>query len=55
MRSLSASRDKAPAYLIIASNTIIAIIWGTLIYIIFQIYRIKKEGRVKPRLTNTLK
>ena len=45
-RSLSASREKAPMYLIIASNLIIAVIWGTIIFIIFQIFRIKKEGNL---------
>jgi hypothetical protein len=45
-RSLSASRDKAPMYLIIVSNLIIATIWGVLIYIIFQVYRIKKAGKL---------
>jgi hypothetical protein len=45
-RSLSASREKAPMYLIIASNLIIAVIWGTILYVIFQIFRIKKESRV---------
>jgi hypothetical protein len=45
-RSLSASREKAPMYLIVASNLIIAVIWGTILYVIFQIFRIKKEGRV---------
>jgi hypothetical protein len=45
-RSLSASRDKAPTYLIVASNLIIAIIWGTLIYIIFQVFRIRNARRI---------
>jgi len=43
-RSLSAARDKAPTYLIIVSNGIIAIIWGTLVYVIFQIFRIKRAS-----------
>jgi len=41
-RSLSAARDKAPTILILTSNFIIAIIWGTILYVIFQVYRIKK-------------
>lgn len=44
-RSLSASRDKAPMYLIIVSNSIIAIIWGTIFYIILQLIKIKKSTR----------
>lgn len=46
MRSLSASRDKAPMVLIIVSNTIIAIIWGTLIFVIYQIVRIRKASHL---------
>jgi len=44
-RSLSASRDKAPIYFIIASNLIIAGIWGTLIYVIFQLFKIRRISR----------
>jgi hypothetical protein len=44
-RSLSASREKAPMYLIIASNVIIAVIWGTILYVILQVFRIKKASR----------
>jgi hypothetical protein len=45
MRSLSASREKAPMMLIIASNVIIAGIWGTLVYVVFQLFRIKKAAK----------
>ncbi|MBK5285791.1 MAG: hypothetical protein JJE25_10350 [Bacteroidia bacterium] len=45
-RSLSASREKAPMYLIIVSNIIIAIIWGTIFYVIFQIFRIRKASKL---------
>ncbi len=45
-RSLSASREKAPMYLIVVSNLIIGVIWGTIFYVIFQIFRIKKESRL---------
>lgn len=45
-RSLSASRENAPMYLIVVSNLIIAVIWGTIIYIIFQVFRIKKESKL---------
>jgi len=41
-RSLSASREKAPIYFMVASDLIILAIWGTLIYIIFQVFKIKK-------------
>lgn len=44
-RSISASRGRAPIYFIIASNLIIAGIWGTLIYVIFQIFKIRKISK----------
>jgi len=45
-RSLSASREKAPYILIIASNLIIGGIWITLFYVAFQLFvRIKKSAR----------
>ena len=43
-RSLSASRAKAPMYLIIASNTIIIGIWLTLVYVVLQLFKIKKNA-----------
>ena len=45
-RSLSASRDRAPMYLIIFSNSVIALIWSVIFYVVFQIYRIKKAGKL---------
>ena len=44
-RALWASRDKAPIYLILASNIILIGIWGTLIYVITQIFRLKKIAK----------
>ena len=46
-RSLSASREKAPMYLVIVSSMIILLIWGTILYIFYQLIRIKKSGRAK--------
>lgn len=45
-RSLSASRDKAPTFLVIASISIILVIWGTICYVIFQLFRIKRTVKV---------
>jgi len=45
-RSLSASREKAPMFLVIASTLIICIIWGTIFYVIFQLPKIKKSGKM---------
>ncbi|MCX6292267.1 MAG: hypothetical protein NT126_10955 [Bacteroidetes bacterium] len=43
-RSLSASREKAPTYLIVASNLIIMVIWGTIFFVFLQVFRIRKES-----------
>lgn len=45
-RSLSAARDKAPMILIIVSNAIIALIWGTIVYVMYQIVRIRKASKM---------
>ena len=52
-RSLSASREKAPMFLVIASTLIIIVIWGTIFYIIYQIFRIKKAGKLVKKLNQT--
>ena len=41
-RSLSASRERAPIYFMVTSDLIILGIWGTLIYIVFQVFKIKR-------------
>jgi hypothetical protein len=45
-RSISAARDKAPIYFITVSLLIIGLIWGTLIYAVLQVFKIKRLGRV---------
>lgn len=52
-RSLAASREKAPMFLVVVSNLIIVLIWGTLVYLVYLLYRIKKSGRrlKKPGIT----
>ena len=45
-RSLSASREKAPMFLVVASILIIGIIWFTIIYVALQLLRIKKAGKM---------
>ncbi|HRH65351.1 MAG TPA: hypothetical protein PLU53_03565 [Bacteroidia bacterium] len=44
-RSLSGSRSNAPWVFIIVSNIIIIGIWGTLIYVIMQLFKIRKLSR----------
>jgi hypothetical protein len=51
-RSLSASREKAPMFLVFGSNLIIGIIWGTILYIIFQLVRIRKAGKTAKAAAN---
>jgi hypothetical protein len=46
-RSLAASREKAPYYLMIVSNLIIIGIWGTLIYVVREVYRKRKPNYSK--------
>ena len=45
-RSLSAGRARAPIYFIVASVTILVAIWGTLCYIVLQIFGLRKLGSV---------
>jgi hypothetical protein len=44
-RTLWSSGDNAPLVLVISSVTIIAIIWGTIFYLIYLLFKIKKIGR----------
>lgn len=44
-RSLSGSRANAPIYFIVVSNLIIAGIWGTLLYVVLQLFKIRKISR----------
>jgi hypothetical protein len=44
-RTLFATRDKAPGWLIFIAVLIVTIVWGTMIYLIFQIFKIRKLGK----------
>ena len=50
-RSFAGSRANAPIYFIVASNLIIFGIWGTLIYVILQVFKIKKLGKAHKLIT----
>lgn len=52
-RSLSASREKAPMFLVIVSVAIILGIWGTILYLVFQLFRIRQSGRGIKKLAGT--
>jgi len=51
-RSLSASREKAPMFLVVASTLIIMVIWGTIFYVVFQLFRIRRSGKMIKQLNN---
>ena len=44
-RTLWATRDKTPLWLLIFPNLIIVTVWGIIFYLVYQINRIKKLGR----------
>ncbi len=43
-RSLWATRTKAPYWLLLLANSIIVVVWGVIIYLITQIFKMKKLG-----------
>lgn len=46
-RSLVGSGNKAPVYLITTAGVIMIVVWGTLLYVIYSLVKIKKAGKVK--------
>jgi hypothetical protein len=48
-RTLWATRDKTPYWLLIFPNLIIATVWGFIIYMIVLIFRIRKVGLSHPK------
>ncbi len=46
-RTLWATRDKTPLWLLIFPNLIIASVWGVIFYLIYQISQIRKIGKAK--------
>lgn len=46
-RSIFGARSKAPLYFVSASLLIIALVWGTLIYSVLQVFKIKSLGKEK--------
>jgi Ni/Fe-hydrogenase subunit HybB-like protein len=43
-RTLFATRDKTPLWLLIFPNAIIAGVWGAILFLLYQIFKIKKLG-----------
>ena len=52
-RSLWATRDRSPIWLMFMAYSIIALVWGVIIYLIFQIIKIKKLGKEKTQAPST--
>ena len=47
-RSLWAPRYRTPIWLLALAYSIIGGVWGTLIYLFFQIFKIKRLGKAAP-------
>jgi mono/diheme cytochrome c family protein len=45
-RALWGSRDKSPIWLLLLANGIIALVWAVIAYVVYNIFRIKKAGRI---------
>lgn len=45
-RALWGSRDKSPIWLLLLANGIIAIVWAVIAYVLYNLFRIKKAGRI---------
>ena len=52
-RSLWATRDKTPIWLLLMAYSIMISVWGVIIYLILQIIKIKKIGKDKTSKTGT--
>ena len=48
-RSLWATRDKAPVWLLLMAGIIMAIVWGTIIYLVWMLFKIRRLGRDAPK------
>ena len=46
-RSLWATRDRTPVWLLFMAYSIIVLVWGVIIYLIIQIVKLKKLGKEK--------
>ena len=44
-RTLFATRDKAPIWLLLMAYSIVACVWGTLVFLVINLFRIKKAGK----------
>lgn len=45
-RALWGSRDKSPIWLLFLANGIIALVWAVIFYVFYNLFRIKKAGKI---------
>ncbi len=45
-RALWGARDKSPVWLLLLANGIIAAVWAVIVYVIYNLFRIKKAGKI---------
>jgi mono/diheme cytochrome c family protein len=45
-RSLWGARDKSPVWLLLLANGILVAVWAVILFVIINLFRIKKEGRI---------
>lgn len=45
-RALWGARDKSPIWLLLLANGIIAIVWAVIAYVVYNLFRIKRAGRI---------
>jgi hypothetical protein len=48
-RTLWATRDKAPVWLLLTAGSIVVFVWGSIVYLLWQIVRIRKLGIAAPK------
>ncbi len=50
-RTLFATRNKAPIWLLFMAYSIVACVWGTLVFLVINLFRIRKAGEELPAAT----
>jgi hypothetical protein len=48
-RALWATRNKAPGWLLFMAGTVISIVWGTILFLLWQVGRIRRLGKSYPQ------
>ena len=53
-RSLWGTRDRSPMWLLLMAGSIVAGVWGVLIYLVFQLIKIRKAGKSTDKSSSTI-